>query len=493
MLRLTRPRLPGLNALVSLLIAAVVIGVAVFVGYRVGSVGLSYQDLVLLAMAVAAAVIVLHPRGLEIGFVLWVGLFVLGYRMTRVNVPLALDKLINGGPASAIYGATGATPALSLHPMVIVIMVLLVIRIMRQLITHERIPNWRLPRMLWVFGLFWLWGWSQGMVNGYPWPEMFPELLHFVMLFPIFIVSAAVLTKQRYWRPVVALLYFAGTFIAFFGLLEYAVPGFRDLLPGFVTASDPELLLVAQDGFLRGTFSFWGTNAAATFICVMALPMAVPLLNWTHRPETRLLIIVAGVVQLLGIYIGGYRSMWLTLAVIVGAMLYFRYGVRGLLLTAVVTAFVLSVLPDTALGRLETGISALTGNFEDTSSLKRWARATEQITETINHPFGRGWTAAGWAHSDFIQVAANLGLVAGLIFMGWYTATLVSAVRAIRRHRQDVLMTGLVCSFFVVGAMLLFEGVSVYPQLALPAWFIWALTDLRIQQLKHIKHEVIPA
>jgi hypothetical protein len=477
-----------------LLIVLVVSGVAVGIGWRIGNSGLTYQDIIMAAVVGAVVVIFLQRRGLEIGYLLWIGLFILGYRMTRLNSPMILDLLANGGTITPTYFATGNTPIIQLHPLELVILGLFSLRMLRQIVSGQRLVGWRLPKLLWVFSIFWLWGWIPGASNGITWYRMLPEFLHFALIFPVFIVTAAVLEKQSFWKPVTAVFFGASTFIAFFGLLEYTVPSIRTLLPGFVTAQATEsLTAVSADGFVRATFSFWGTNAAASFICLLAIPMTIPLLTWTRRIELRVVIVIAAVIQLVAIYIGGYRSMWMTLSVMIAVVVIMRLGAKGLVVLGAAFLFIFSIAPDTAKTRLQTGISATQGNFQDSSALKRWTRVEQAFTQATSVIMGSGWAAAGWAHSDFIQVFTNLGIVAGITFPAWYLLTLIGAGFAYRRYPRDALIIALLGSFLGVGALLLIEGVSVYPQLAMPTWFIWAMIDVRTQQLKQQETALVAA
>ena len=106
----------------------------------------------------------------------------------------------------------------------------------------------------------------------------------------------------------------------------------------------------------------------------------------------------------------------------------------------------------------------------------------------LQHPWGLGWGGAGWPHSDFLQVAANLGLLAGLLFVGAYLSVLW---RLWRRQRQSTLDAQqrrlgatLLLAFVGVGSLLAFQGVQVLPQFALPTWFAWSLVEVWLRQTR---------
>ncbi len=135
--------------------------------------------------------------------------------------------------------------------------------------------------------------------------------------------------------------------------------------------------------------------------------------------------------------------------------------------------------------RVITGIAALKGDPIDHSSQDRKDRALGALSDTVESPFGSGWSSAGWVHSDFLQVAANLGILAGLIFVGGYLYTLLRLTRRTleRLHTSEGdLVLSLLLSFVGAGGLLAMQGVEVLPQMVLPVWFVWSLVDIRLRQ-----------
>ena len=101
----------------------------------------------------------------------------------------------------------------------------------------------------------------------------------------------------------------------------------------------------------------------------------------------------------------------------------------------------------------------------------------------MESPYGSGWSSAGWVHSDFLQVAVNLGIAAGFIFLGGYFFTMLRLGRRVlsdlrAKGAQGDLGLALMVSMIAVGGTLAMEGVSVLPQLVLPVWFVWALAEV---------------
>jgi len=267
------------------------------------------------------------------------------------------------------------------------------------------------------------------------------------------------------------------------GVVEYWFPGVEKLFPAFIHAAKPEL---TAEGFVRAQFSFWG-GSQATFICVLALPGALILLTWWPRWLPRMAIAAAAVFQLLAIYIGGYRSIWLVLVIqvlIACALRLKKHGLAMAALCLLVAVGGYQFIPRTD-ERVITGIAALKGDPIDHSSQDRKDRALGALSDTVESPFGSGWSSAGWVHSDFLQVAANLGILAGLIFVGGYLYTLLRLTRRTleRLHTSegDLVLT-LLLSFVGAGGLLAMQGVEVLPQMVLPVWFVWSLVDIRLRQ-----------
>src|SRR5207244_236734 len=128
--------------------------------------------------------------------------------------------------------------------------------------------------------------------------------------------------------------------------------------------------------------------------------------------------------QFAAIYIGGYRSMWLvsTVQLLVLLVIGQRYLLGVVVLGVGLGGY--QATPDEFRGRLESLAQLLMGQPIDSSAVERQDRVLEACRASLAYPAGRGWAAAGWVHCDFIQVAGNLGLLAGLLFLGAYAVTL---------------------------------------------------------------------
>ena len=151
-------------------------------------------------------------------------------------------------------------------------------------------------------------------------------------------------------------------------------------------------------------------------------------------------------------------------------------------------------MPNAGQERFESIFYALEGNYEkyvDSSSLKRSTRIEDAFRSIQKNPFGLGWSGSGWVHSDFMQLAANLGLLAGVIFFLWYLKRFKELWRCcrVKQGRRDPLGVSLLLSFFALGAIFCMEGVQVLPQTMLPAWFVWCLAEVWLRQQPASNHK----
>jgi hypothetical protein len=450
----------GKNAL--LVAALMVLGVFA-VEFYADRQGLSYKEVIVaLALLVGGIVIFGGERGIRLGLVLWVLSLALGYRTVEW------------------------TRNLRIHPSEILLWVLIIcVCAQRQFQTSTRFA---MPWWVWMMVPFCVLGWWPLIAGDAPWDKMFNEFRDFVLLIPLLIVCSAVLERKSYWHHLWLAFFVASTWISLLGVVEYAFPEVEKLFPAFIHAAKPE---VTADGFARAQFSFWG-GSQATFICVLALPGALYLVNWWRGWLPRLAIVGAVVLQMMAIYVGGYRSIWLVLLVQVLAAFVLRvkkYGVAVAILVLLVSLGGYQFVPKTN-ERLTTGLSALQGNPTDHSAQDRKLRAIDAFNDSLESPFGKGWNGAGWVHSDFLQVSANLGIIAGLIFLGGFLFAMFRICgqlpASLRSGDGDLGLT-LMLSFIAVGGLLALQGVEVLPQMMLPVWFVWSMVEIWLRQTSDVR------
>jgi hypothetical protein len=277
---------------------------------------------------------------------------------------------------------------------------------------------------------------------------------------------------------VVVAFYAVGTGVAFLGLVEYVFPGIKNALPGFV--SNPEGY-ESTGGFIRARFSFYG-GSIAVFLCMLSLPFGFAAWQWWPRVLPRLGASAAALTQLAGLYVSGYRSMWLLagLLLVVFALASRRFILAGVLVAAGVAA--VGFLPEETRERLASVEKILEGHAEDASGVKRQERIQGALHSSLSNPFGGGWASAGWVHSDFLQISASLGLAAGLLLLFGYFATLARlAMRqasASASRELTALGIPMLLSFVVVGQMLAIQGVEFLSFTSMPLWLVWALAHI---------------
>ncbi len=444
-----------------ILSGAAIASTGILLGAYLSREGIDYRDLIVAAGILVAGIIVFGgERGIHFGLVLWTLSMALGYRTVEWS------------------------PALRIHPAELLLWLLLAcVFAQRRLVAHSKVS---LPLWLLLFVPFWALGWWPLILGEAKWDAMFNEFRDFLLFIPLLIVVPIVLERQRNWRYVVAAFFLASTWIAFMGVLEYWFPSVTQFFPAFIKNAKAE---PTADGFIRAQFSFWG-NQTATFVCALAVPAGIVLIVWCRKFLQRLAILLASSLQLVAIYIGGFRSVWLMVVIQVTAACLFglrKHGLAAAALCIVVAGIGYQYIPKTS-ERVITAIAVLKGTPIDHSGQDRMDRAAAAIQHTIDSPVGTGWNSAGWVHSDFLQVAANLGIIAAVIFIGGYLYTLfqmASKMKKLRSHgRGEHLELGfsLLLSFIAVGGLLAMEGVEVLPQLILPVWFVWALVEVWLRQ-----------
>ena len=424
---------------------------AVYLGQR----GVSYFDLIVaFGTLIIGAIIFNGERGIRFGFVLWVLTLALGYRTVEV------------------------TPNLHIHPSEILLWFLLAcICAHRQLLSHTRLT---LPLWIWLMIPFWVAAWWPLIPGNAQWDQMLNEFRNFLMLIPLMIVTTVVLKQRRNWQRLLLAFFAASTWIAVFGILEFWVSGITKLFPGFMTGRSAGTI----EGFERAMFSFWG-GPMATFICALALPLAIVAARWWPAQWQRALIVGSAIAQIIAIYIGGYRSVWffVGIEIVLACLLTLkrqRVTIAALSLVVIVGGY--QFVPEAGSKRAFSAVQALQGHPIDSSAQVRFDRAGYALDKLIAAPLGNGWSAAGWVHSDFLQVGANLGLLGGLIFLGGYLYTLARIFRRVvlepRTEREGDLGVSLLLAYISAGGLLATQGVEVLPQLVLPVWFVWVVVEV---------------
>jgi len=436
-----------------LVVSAVILSALGGLGVAYTSGSLQYFMFFFLLVSLVLAFIMTKNPFLS-GFALWIWFFILGYRAVHV------------------------TSNFSLHPLIVLLVLLsLFLLIYSKSASAGRL---RLPLLLWVFSFFWLWGFVPGLLNGVPLDKMLSEALNFFFILPLFLVMLFLSRYPQFWRRAALTFLGSGIVIALFGALEYFVPPFRALLAGF--APSEEAGIVSQSGFIRASFTFFGANPAV-LISALAVPMVGVIPVYFKPRAARFMSLAALAILGVGIYISGSRAAWLMLLISSILMAYFYLKIPGVGAVALFWVLASRFLPASAWNLLLSISTPLaSGQFLDTSMEKRFVRQQTALDLAWQNPLGLGWTGAGWVHGDFAQVAANLGILAALVFLAWYLFTLYRALKVYRNNPHDRLFQALLTGFVLAGFVLATEGVQVLPQYAMPVWFVWGLMECYLQR-----------
>lgn len=425
------------------------------VGIYAARQGITYIEL-LSGLFVIAGIVILGrgDKGLRFGYVMWIMLMALGYRTAEIS------RFIR------------------IHPLTLFITALFLILLINK-ITHNREGiRFFIPRPLLLFCLLVLWGFFLAWSAGTSLEAALMLMINFMLLLPIFVVTRQIVRAQADWRLVISSFFGVGVLIALMGLIEIIFPDIVNVLPGFV--SQAGISGLDQFGFGRAGFSFFG-SPVATFICALALPFAFILHRWYTQPISHVLITGGVVLLLLGIYFGGYRSMWLTTGAVVLTMFLFSRNLARLSLVVLLTVGVYALTPEAGQERFLSLVSAAEGDFQDGSTLKRFERAEDTAAIFFQYPLGQGLFTARWTHSDILQIAADMGVMGLVIFAFWFLDTLFRLVRLYWRtkHLLDLALIG---AMLVTMSVLIFQTVTVLAQLVVPFWFVWALAAVRLEQ-----------
>jgi hypothetical protein len=425
-------------------------------GWMVAQYGVDYRYLLFIVLLViAVALVVLRKKtALRFGFVMWIWMFILGYRTIHL------------------------TSYFVIHPLIVFLVPLLLL--LAFILKSESNVRIKLPGLLWAFSIFWIWGFIPGALNGLPWSNMIADALNFVFLIPLFVIVLYLSREPGFWKYFMLAFLGVGALISLLGSIEYYFPQIFHLIPGLVE-TDVEGL-PSFSGFTRASFAFWGETAVG-ILCALSLPMIWAL---PHFYKGKFPVLVAGILTAIigfGVYISGTRDAWLMVLITSVFVAYFAFGWIGVPLSALFW-FIASRFFTPQMWTLILSISTplVSGKVLDTSIQKRLIRQQDAFQLAIHNPFGVGWSGSGWVHGDFTQVAANLGILAAMIFLLWYLHTLYRAWKRYRQYPKDFIFQTLFLSFVLCGLILATEGVEVLAQFVMPVWFIWALMEAYLQK-----------
>jgi hypothetical protein len=441
------------------------LGLAYLIGLAVTLVPITYREIIAFLLVLTGILILASGRqSVWVGFIFWIFTLGIGYR----TLPI--------------------TNTLKIHPAEILLWGILLLLLVQHIMHQGKLDVSVIPKWYWLIIPFLFLGWVPSLQVGRQWDILLSEFRNFLLLFPLFIVGTDILKNDDRWRGILLVFFIMGVWVAGMGNIEYFFPPVRDLLPGFVSNTGS---FETHDGFQRAWFSFWGTSDAV-FVLTLALPFAIVIWYWYSKLWQRFLIALGVILYIIAIIISGHRDAWV--------FLMFQFLLWGILqkrtkqlilylvILGVLVPLIIFMLPTGIQGRVATVFQIAAGDTPDSSSYKRQERANIAVGLISRQPLGNGWGAAGWVHSDFLQVGANLGLIPGLIFLGGY---LITGWRLYERFNKlvpsdelRILWGSLFLTFVTVGGILAFETVIVLPQLVLPVWFVWVLVEIWLYKTK---------
>lgn len=435
--------------------------ISALVGALIAYFGVSFQlVLAVVILFVIVFILIQGKKSLQTGFLVWVWSFIIGYR----TIPI--------------------TPYFRIHPLIVLLTLLSIILL--GIFKNEKGLRLKLPNLIWLFSIFWIWGFIVGGVNSLKFTNMIADALNFFFLVPLFYIILYLSKYPNFWKMATMSFLGSGVLICFLGILEYYVPAFSHLIPGLVQAQTEGL--PSFSGFTRASFAFWGANPAV-LVSALSLPMVVLVPHYYKGWAAKFLALVFFVIIAVGVYISGTRVAWMMLFLTTILISFFSYKYIGLALTAAFW-FVASRFFTADMWTLIVSVTTplTTGQVMDSSINKRITRQSDAIQLALDHPFGVGWTGSGWVHGDFTQVAANLGILAGVIFLLWYLITLLRGWKMYRDRPKDNVFFVLLTCFILAGVILALEGAEVLPQYIMPVWFVWGLMEAYLQQNKTIQN-----
>lgn len=383
-------------------------------------------------------------------FYFWILLFALGFRTYHLTLNL------------------------SIHPLDLVLGFLFLTLFLPYVI-HHQFPSFDLPDIAWGFALFCIWGIVRGLQLGTPGDIILAELLPVVEVFLIFFVIKELVVVRGQWKRIGACLAIVCFYVTSLGIVEYYIPSAVAPLRAFFSQS---IYTTTSEGVVRAAFSFWGSPVVAQ-VLVLLLPMLFAQFYWWKGNIQRLFLLVTISLTFVAVIISGYRSVWF-LAIVV-TLLYFilRRDWLWLILLAIGFSALTAILPPEVVTRTDNLLQM--GFYADSSAYTRLTRIEDAWNLFLKEPLlGQGWGGSGWAHSDLLQIAANLGGIALFLFVLWFCSVFFRLVRVYLSSvdvwiwQESVALVTFLAAFAIT---LVIQASVVLPQMILPMWFLFALAD----------------
>jgi hypothetical protein len=329
----------------------------------------------------------------------------------------------------------------------------------------------------------------------------FEEFKGLISIIPVFILCSRIYTKNFILFKLFFVFCIACFVSSFLGLLEYYFPSATLFLLDSVNSNVPlSSGDVISNDFNRALFSFWGSPTVG-HVLILSIPLFW-LRNVNNLFQKQWIVTTLFVVILMGIYITGNRANWVQLFLLfIIYILFFKPFYNSFKRIFIYLIFVVFsfyfVLSNTNLeifNRFLSVFYAVQGNADaglDSSGLKRQQRYDDALSVIFESPFGNGWGSSGLVHSDILQLTANMGWVAGLIFVYLLIVPFYWFFRNInyfnKKSTEDVTILVLLSLQLIILLNFWRNAIYYLPQTGIYYFFFWGLLYFKLKH-KTIKY-----
>ena len=361
-----------------------------------------------------------------------------------------------------------------------------------------------LPIAIYFLLLFAVWGLINGFLSSYSFELVLLEFKGYILIYLIF-TFVGVYYNHRLDFNIILLYYTLSiSIVCFFGLIEYFFPNLIGFISSLYNIEMSTTLAENTDNFLRANFTNWGA-ATVGHIILLSIPFVFYLNKYNVKPKFKPLFLIVFLLEIISIYATGNRADWFALILMLLFYLFVYKSFSKRVFIYLILTFlgfsllpvIAQLLPDSALARFVSGITAIGGAADeaiDSSGFLRQQRIDLAWNILFDNPFGAGFGSSGWVHSDFLQFAANTGWLGGFLFIYFYFNIQISSIRTckssfIKVKDRDLLMT-LIISNIGVGFNFMINGIYNLPQTAAPYFLLMALNyfvNKRVEE--NVKYE----
>jgi len=244
---------------------------------------------------------------------------------------------------------------------------------------------------------------------GVHWDAILAYTSPLVLGFPTFWVVDRLVRHKAQLKQALRILLLVSGAMSVLGIVEYFVPPVTRLVPWFFTSSR----VLAQEGFSRAAFSFWGYPAAAAIVAWGVLIAYDEILNgWQWSAA---LILVLGAVA---VYIAGQRASWLGLGLGLTILTLRASPSRAKKwLFGGIFAVAIWLLPETFQRRSATVTDFIRyGATTDTSILQHLERWQWGLKSMLSNPLTGVGYGQWLTHNVFLEIGSKIGLIPAVLF-----------------------------------------------------------------------------